>query len=366
MGRKLLARASLAILTTFLFWEFAFLKKTDAQEGSFPSHVQTKTVDSGNIHIDRIYGSMIGPMKMKRFKITDQPKEELIWLTSAKINTVDKQDNAISDKYLCHINLDVKVKAQVFDQQNNIMRVVDTGKNFMDLTQGLPEIEFPRGFAIPFLTTDWIVFHAMALNNQPVQEPFDIKFKANFNYVYDHDLEGPTKALGMSFSNVFVPALHPNCPPHFMGEVQYECGVYRADESGKEMNLHWSVPPGRHTYRHSPDNGVNIPFNTTVHYIAMHVHPYAESMELVDLTTNETIFKGNVRHYPNNEDIEKLDVYSSEQGIALYRDHKYEIISVYNNITEKDIDAMAVLYVYYWDKEFDKNIDRDKLVEGLF
>src|SRR6185503_20236758 len=115
------------------------------------------------------------------------------------------------------------------------------------------------------------------------------------------------------------------------------------------------VAPGRHSYWQTMDGNTFIPFDTTAHFIAMHMHPYAESMELIDRTTGETLFKGYARHYPNNQDIESFESFSSEEGIPLYRNHKYETITVYNNITDKDIDAMAILYIYLWDKKFDNN-----------
>lgn len=48
--------------------------------------------------------------------------------------------------------------------------------------------------------------------------------------------------------------------------------------------------------------------------------------------------------------------FSSKEGISIYKDHEYEIISTYNNITNESKDAMALIYMYLFDKEFEKTL----------
>ena len=38
----------------------------------------------------------------------------------------------------------------------------------------------------------------------------------------------------------------------------------------------------------------------------------------------------------------------------MYRDHEYDLISVYNNTSGVDQDAMATMFIYLHDKEFQK------------
>jgi len=44
--------------------------------------------------------------------------------------------------------------------------------------------------------------------------------------------------------------------------------------------------------------------------------------------------------------------YSSSQGIQLVKDHQYELTTTYNNKTNKKVDAMGLLYMYYVDESF--------------
>ena len=42
--------------------------------------------------------------------------------------------------------------------------------------------------------------------------------------------------------------------------------------------------------------------------------------------------------------------YSSDEGFPLYKDHVYEIEALYNNTTDHDVDAMAMMVLYYYPK----------------
>ena len=97
---------------------------------------------------------------------------------------------------------------------------------------------------------------------------------------------------------------------------------------------------------------LNISYDTTVHYIAVHLHPFAERVELRDLTTKETLFKSDVQPLDGRIGIERVDYYSSEKGIPLTTEHEYELVSFYNNTTDEPQDSMAVLYMYMLDKTF--------------
>lgn len=59
--------------------------------------------------------------------------------------------------------------------------------------------------------------------------------------------------------------------------------------------------------------------------------------------------------FNNSIGIDQVDYYSSALGIPLYKDHEYELLSVYNNTTSYDQDVMAVMFLYVLDKEFGNN-----------
>ena len=50
--------------------------------------------------------------------------------------------------------------------------------------------------------------------------------------------------------------------------------------------------------------------------------------------------------------IESTPFYSSAEGLPIYHDHDYNLVSVYNNTTSSDQDAMAMMYVYMKGNQF--------------
>ncbi len=96
---------------------------------------------------------------------------------------------------------------------------------------------------------------------------------------------------------------------------------------------------------------MQLPFDTSVHYIGVHLHPFAESLELRDLTTGKTVFKSEVRGPRERVGIEHVEYFSSPEGISVFEGHEYELVSPYNNSTEVDQDSMAVMFLYLLEKE---------------
>ena len=100
---------------------------------------------------------------------------------------------------------------------------------------------------------------------------------------------------------------------------------------------------------------MKLTFDTTLHFAAVHLHPFAQSLELRDLTADKTVFKANAQNFKDKIGLKKVDYFSSEEGVPLYKDHEYELISVYNNTTDLDQDSMAVMFLYVLDQEFEEN-----------
>ena len=59
------------------------------------------------------------------------------------------------------------------------------------------------------------------------------------------------------------------------------------------------------------------------------------------------LWQSDVVYEEDRLQIQKIPVYSSEEGFPLYADHTYEVESFYDNTTDGDVDAMAMMYIYY-------------------
>ena len=74
-------------------------------------------------------------------------------------------------------------------------------------------------------------------------------------------------------------------------------------------------------------------------------------MELIDVTENKSIFKGVAINSEDGVGLDHVTHYSSKEGIPIYKDHEYELVSIYNNTSGEDRDAMAAMMLFVLDKE---------------
>lgn len=97
---------------------------------------------------------------------------------------------------------------------------------------------------------------------------------------------------------------------------------------------------------------MKVPFDTRVHYIAVHLHPFAESASLFDLTDNSIVFRSAASGPTDRIGLTSVESFSSKDRLLLFEDHEYELDSVYNNTTNVDQDSMAVMFIDVLDKNF--------------
>jgi cyclophilin family peptidyl-prolyl cis-trans isomerase len=145
----------------------------------------------------------------------------------------------------------------------------------------------------------------------------------------------------------------PSCLPGDIAPNAHGGSVY-LDQFAKKFTGHWVVKPGRETNHTNVTTYLNLPYDTTLHYAAVHLHPYAESLELRDLTTGKSVFKSKARGFTDKIGLTSVSSYSSNAGIPLYKNHDYDLVSVYNNTTATDKDSMAVILLFLLDKNFTK------------
>ena len=196
-----------------------------------------------------------------------------------------------------------------------------------------------------------------------------VKHRIRMRYVRDRDLRAPMKPLVITGAQVMASlekadvvyntdavdaktaaaSCHAgSLPPGVPAKAPFIV----EDKLGRRFTAHWVVTPGRHEYRTLVTDQMQLPYDTTVHFIGVHVHPYSESLELRDVTTGASVWKATTRTSRERIGLDAIDDLSSVDGIPVYRDHQYELVSVYANPTTRDSDAMASMFIYYLDKEF--------------
>jgi hypothetical protein len=394
-----LPRLDLRLFVRVLLLVSLGISGSAAADGGGPGEPLQRREIISKVHtIDRIYPSMKGPSDTQYFQLGEGSEPELVWLKSTRLDIVDEQGEPMSSEYLCHSNLyfsDYRRHFEIFD------RSVTANQRFIDINQGLLELRLPDGFGVPMMSNEPLKFHSMVLNVDAKPEPFDVRVKTTFEYVPDKERKRPIKALAQRSIAVLVPiadpathALHHDSThgtaESCSGEPAHSAeGESESQQRGSAANshkgpshnpshnhdhakkasrtVHWIVPPGRHVYRFRPKPGLRIPYpETTLHVLTGHMHAYGESIELRDVTDGKTLFRADAEPFDDATGIEHMTHYASEEGLPVYQDHQYELIATYDNTTGHDVDAMAVLYFYYFDRKFDRDrkSDRDGHLDG--
>jgi hypothetical protein len=308
---------------------------------------------------------MMGPKGQEKVFIEETSEPELLWITRFEATIVDEATHeSVSPGFMCHANLsftEMSHHRELFQLDRDGRR---RGRmRLFTLSQGQMAVEFPPGFGVPIASDELLTIDTQILNLNPVERPSTVKHKTTIDYVRDRDLSRPMKPLFQKAAQGMVlvdgkdayfdvasadPAKHgPGC------EVGARAGGRLiTDDFGRSFAAHWKVEPGVEVNRTLVTQWMDIPFDTTVHYIAVHLHPFATSLELRDLTTNSSVYRSRATPPAGGIGLAHVESFSSEEGIPIYKDHEYELVSVYDNTTSETQDSMAIMFLYMLDKEY--------------
>lgn len=328
--------------------------------------------DSEEFVIGRKIDSMDGPSAVRSVELEGARDGELLWLTGVSNRAIDATSgDEMSQEFLCHSNLSWGSDAQLH-RTTPIFRGTDSADTrLMTLIQGQNEIELPAGFGVPVLAGERLDFFTMVINKNVDQLPLRLKVRTAVGYRRDAELDAPLVPL---FKRRLYNAVEIDPDSALMAsrrhgdhggmEDDHEMAVAAPsamqqatlewDEQGRRYGMHWMVAPGRHEFRTPVDDQLELPFDTTVHYVTAHLHPYGESIALVDRSSGEAIFELRAHPYADRLGIARMDSFSSSEGVALSRRGRYELVTVYDNPTDEPVDAMGILYLYLRDRAFER------------
>jgi hypothetical protein len=125
------------------------------------------------------------------------------------------------------------------------------------------------------------------------------------------------------------------------------------DGSGNKMSGHWVIPTGKYTYRSPIDAQLQMTDSLRLHAAAIHVHPFATQITLFDKTANKPIFSSKITNHKNKIGLSKIEPFSSEEGVWLYKSHHYELVLDVSNTTAEEQDMMGSMFLFFYDHELD-------------
>src|SRR5207302_1551664 len=134
----------------------------------------------------------------------------------------------------------------------------------------------PDGFAVPFSARDKI--HFMPMFNNRTSQTQHVRMDIELLLIREKDLRKPLEPLYSTLRSVSIPHLY-------------------------------FVPPKRHQQQIT----FEAPFNGRIHFVGSHLHPYAESIELFDVSRSRAVWRG--RRLPEMHPGENsMETYSSAAG----------------------------------------------------
>jgi cyclophilin family peptidyl-prolyl cis-trans isomerase len=316
--------------------------------------------------IDKKFKSMEGPQSTQPVYLLESEKPELVWITGIKTEMVGEDGKTPAlPELMCHVNLDYDLQkhAQLFNGNTGL------NSRMLTLSQGQLDAKFPEGFGMPLMSNEPISMTTQVLNFNIEKPNIQVRHKVTFEFIRDADLKTPMKALfntsGFGMALIEGDTGHfgiasPDKSTHgdscLPGEAAPNAngGSIYNDQFQRKFSGHWVVKPGREVNPTNVTQYLNLPYDTTLHYAAVHLHPFAEGLELRDITAKKTVFKSKARSFKDRIGLDYVTSFSSKKGVPLFKDHQYELISTYNNTTSTNQDSMAVMLLFLHDKRFTK------------
>ena len=314
------------------------------------SLLRTKQVTTPSIRLTQRYTSMKGPRSIRGFQLETEPDNARVWIRRYKIDVLDTAAEEESTEFLCHAWL--MADTGLRDPESGL-RGARGGRDpslLLTISQGFEDMRFPDGFGVEFdgLDVSRVGLLTMAVNNNDDAIDKQIQFRATIDYLDDSD------ALQLGIKPLVGFQLHAHQKDREAALVHHHpTGTMPAGHpsqghppaDGRMTTDHWLVPSGRQVVRSDVKPGV-IHSDGMIHFIKIHLHPYGESVSLIDKATGEEVWKGYARNHPERAHLLGVDSYSSTTGIPIYKSRAYELITIYDNPTDQPIDAMAVMRLY--------------------
>ena len=304
--------------------------------------------------IDGIYKSMEGPKSSRYIQLSTD--DAVLWIKGFDVKAIDSQTNEeISNDFICHMNVDIN-DVNYYSNFNLKNRIGLQYPRLTSLSNGFESFDFPEGYGVPIKGNEYLSITTQALNHNYSKIFKKIKHQVTIKYESANSKQKPLLSktvyiqLPYDKKNPYKSPLDPASNQCIPVETKNHSYV---DKEGNSLSGHWIIPTGIQTYRSNIDEQLNIKDSLRLHFSAIHVHPFASSISLVDKTTNTTLFKSAISNYKDKIGLIKVEPFSSVAGIWLYKEHKYELVLETNNTSSTNQDMMGSMFLFFYDEELD-------------
>lgn len=333
--RYLLALVSLALLAS------SCLLPTGPGSREFTSkeHVLIKPTAPGN-----------GLRFTEKFLLLDNQPGELLWMTSASLDITPK----LVGDFLNKAEISLLRPHRHLALHKLTQPIIGSIFRF---SPGTVKVELPAGFGLPVNSNEPCNLVTDSQASHGGEFPAKVQFRAKLNYLRDRGRKEPMTALFCAQATSFVsydsrpryydiakamPETHgPGTSPHRPATAE----AFQ-DSLGQQFAPYWLVPPGQQETRNLVSPLLVLRQDTRLHCATAHLLPYGVSVQLLDLTEGQPVVT------LGWEKSGVLEQFRSTEGVPLFKDHHYEMVTVYNNTSDSLTTGAASLTLYLADQEF--------------
>jgi hypothetical protein len=288
---------------------------------------------------------MEGPSLQQEISLEKDPTTSTVWIKSLKVEVLDDQTPVEPEEFICHAVLKIKDH----DLQDN--------KSTSSMQRLGREVFLAPGYGIRvdnLKSSTSLFVQTMNINAAPA---FNARYRMTVKYIKDEDAK---KIRLKNVRGVYVAVQERDTIARHSGMAAQPAAQTIKDDlnhcsaegvEGADSTA-FMVPSGQHTYVKVLERDHPIYKGGSIIAYGKHIHPYAQSMVLIDQTTN-TVILPNATFKPANVRYKsKLNgLFYAEKGVPIDPNHTYAIKSVYNNTSNAPVDGMALLHIYIADKD---------------
>ncbi len=339
-----------AIAKTYVLQKIGFL------ESNWIVYDRAKTYKmiSPEFLIDRIYKSMEGPKASNYVELGKD--SSVIFITGFKVKALDANSGEqISNDFICHTNVDFN-DASYYSSFDLKDRIGVQYPRMTSLSHGLEEFGFPQGYGVPMKANEWLFVTTQTLNHNLPNINQKIKHEVSIQHTYQRlkPLMSRTVFIQLPYNknDPFKGPLDPasnQCIP-----VETKNHSYN-DGHGNMLSGHWVVPVGENSYQSSITDQLKMGTmdSLRLHAAAIHVHPFATEISIVDKTSGKQVFMSKIINHIGSIGLTKIEPLVSEGGVWLYKNHEYSLVLKVNNTSRINQDMMGSMFLFFYDKELD-------------
>lgn len=230
--------------------------------------------------------------------------EEPVWVIGYQSSIVDSEGEPVDDELRCHTMLRTPVPSSWMGRPTNGIPF----KGFFSDAYN-KKLVLPQGFGI-FVDVGEELDMAPMFNNR-ADVPVVAGLEVTVFFVRDADLEEPLVPLFTTVASIVDPHMY-------------------------------MVPPGGDVR----ESRYRFPYSGVIRALGIHLHPFGRSLELINETKAETVWKG-VGVVGENGRLAQMPFLSKPEGYAFSPDDSFVLRAVYDNPTDVEQDAMAGFFIFF-------------------